>query len=57
MSEPSKEQLRAESKEMFVEEYLQDHTAEFKFELLKKALGEDFIQDEFETWLSEQDHD
>ena len=57
MSQPSTEQLRAEAKEMFVKEFLDSLTVEGRYEILEKALGIQFIGDEFETWLSEQDHD
>lgn len=54
MSEPIKEEMEHEAKELFVEEFWNSITVEKKFEILKNGLGISFIEDEYQDWLNEQ---
>ena len=57
MSEPSTQQLKADNKKRFVEEYWNSFTAEKKFDILQNGLGTSFVEGDFRDWLSEQKHD
>ena len=56
MSQPTKEQLEHEAKEKFVNDFWDNIPLEAKFKTLEAEYG-NLIQEEYQEWLKEQDHD
>ena len=57
MSELSTAHLEAETKERFVNDFWTSLPTERQFEILEAKYGKDFINEEFQDWIQEQDHE
>lgn len=59
MSQLSKQHIEIghDRKTMFVNHFLDSITTDLKWEILETHYGSEFIEDEFQEWLSKNYHD